>query len=655
MYKFLLPLFILFCGMPLHAQIRNKTLTNDNSQLMNGRMLNDTLNNKFEEENIIEIEGKTHYTDYKIISFSNDTTIVDTTLSLQKEKLFNYIRKNSFELLPLHNLGQTFNNLGYDFNKTDLYPKIGVNAKQFNFIKTEEVEYYRVPTPTTELFFQTGIQQGQVLNSLMAMNINPQLNISAAFKGLRSLGNYRSALASHQNFSMTASYNNKTNKYFLRAHYAGQNLMNQENAGLTTQSIFNYITDNKEYRDRNRLETNILDAESRLKTRRYYLEQGYNLWYHPADSITRNDAYLQVGHKIIHEREFYTFDQGQASAFFGDSYNTKVQDSTYYFRTNNVLFTELKAPWVLGKIRLEANYSNFSYGYNSILYLTNSTIPRYLRGHNTALHAKWDAGFKTFGLTTEAGNVFEGKYKGSYLSGTLHYKLDSLLQLNATLLIKSESPSLNKLLYQSAYIDYNWRSNFENEQTRLLKFSVISEKLLDAEVSFTQKDFYTYFDENATPMQYNDILSYLKINLHKEVKWRKWALDNTVMYQKVAQGSSVLRVPNWVAENTFYFSDDLFKNKPMYLQTGITVKYFTKYLANEFNPVINEFVLQNTTEIGNYPLVDYFVNARIQRTRVFFKLENISSLWKPGQYFVTPTQPYRDFTIRFGLVWNFFI
>ena len=93
----------------------------------------------------------------------------------------------------------------------------------------------------------------------------------------------------------------------------------------------------------------------------------------------------------------------------------------------------------------------------------------------------------------------------------------------------------------------------------------------------------------------------------------------------------------------------------MLLQTGITFKYFTKYKADEINPLLNEFRLQNTTEIGNFPMLDVFVNAQIRRTRLFLKAENVSSFWTGRTYFATPSQPYRDFTIRFGLVWNFFI
>ena len=73
----------------------------------------DSLNNSGSVK--IKLSGKTKYTDYKIISFKKDTTYIDTTLTIQKEYKFNFLRKDNFELLEFHNQGQTFNNLGYNF------------------------------------------------------------------------------------------------------------------------------------------------------------------------------------------------------------------------------------------------------------------------------------------------------------------------------------------------------------------------------------------------------------------------------------------------------------------------------------------------------------------------------------------------------------
>ena len=90
------------------------------------------------------------------------------------------------------------------------------------------------------------------------------------------------------------------------------------------------------------------------------------------------------------------------------------------------------------------------------------------------------------------------------------------------------------------------------------------------------------------------------------------------------------------------------------VQIGATFKYFTTYKANAYNPLLAEFTLQDTTDIG-YPTFDVFFNARVRRTRIYFKLDNVTSSFSQKNYFSAPTYPYRDFSIRFGVVWNWFI
>jgi hypothetical protein len=144
------------------------------------------------------------------------------------------------------------------------------------------------------------------------------------------------------------------------------------------------------------------------------------------------------------------------------------------------------------------------------------------------------------------------------------------------------------------------------------------------------------------------------LKANKEIGYRNFYLNNTVMYQNVVHGSNVLRVPDFVTRNTLYYSSNWFKGDPIYVQIGATFKYFSKYKANEYNPLLGDFVLQNNTEIG-YPTIDLFANGRVKRTRIYFKADNISSLFFEKNYLSAPTYPYRDFVIRFGVVWNWFI
>ncbi len=157
------------------------------------------------------------------------------------------------------------------------------------------------------------------------------------------------------------------------------------------------------------------------------------------------------------------------------------------------------------------------------------------------------------------------------------------------------------------------------------------------------------------PAQASESLSYFRVDLSKEFKFGKFRLDNQFIYNQVTSGEDFFRVPDFVTRNTFYYANYIFKGKPMYLETGITFKYFGEYYMNAYNPLISEFYLQNDRQFGGFPLMDYFINFRVKTMRVFFTLEHLNSLFTEKNYYSAPTYPYRDFVIRLGLVWNFFI
>jgi len=73
-----------------------------------------------------------------------------------------------------------------------------------------------------------------------------------------------------------------------------------------------------------------------------------------------------------------------------------------------------------------------------------------------------------------------------------------------------------------------------------------------------------------------------------------------------------------------------------------------------YNPILAEFYVQDREELGSFPLLDFFINAKVRQARIYFKLEHFNSSFSESKFYAAPGYPYRDFVIRFGLVWNFF-
>ncbi len=651
MYKYFFLIIILCFSFKVEAQINPNRPNRANNQF------DISQRDSIKDEGMIDIQlsGKTHYTDYKVISYTNDSTYIDTTLTIQKAYKFNHLRKDNFELLPFHNQGQTYNNLAYDYSDVSLFPEMGNRAMHFNYYEIKDIKTYKVPTPTSELAYRTGMQQGQFLDALLTFNTSKRHNYSIAYKGLRSLGKYRNTLSSLGNMRFTYSYQTKNDAYTLKMHITAQDLRNDQNGGLPELSIGYFESKDKNFNDRARMETNFTDASSFLRGNRYHLIHDYKIWQRN-DTIRNKKSYLKVGHIFNYERKHYYYTQAVANKLFGDAFDTKIYDKLNHITSSNEAFVALKSPLVLGEVKFNASYFKTNYGYNSAVYLNNKQIPSSLNESSFSVGGTWQTHFKKFNINADAATTVSGVFIGNYIKASASFKQDSLFTFKGTFLTNSKSPNLNFILNQSNYIDYNWSKNLKNERTRSLVFDLKSDKILNASVQITQIDNYTYFNEITEPSQADKTINYLKVKVSKEFRVGKFALDNTIMYQRVAQGNSVFKVPELVTRNTLYFSDHLFKGDPLFLQAGVTLKYFTEYHANAYNPVLSEFHIQNDQKIGGYPVLDFFINAQVQRTRIYLKAEHFNAGFsKTADYYSAPNYPYRDFIVRFGLVWNFFI
>ncbi|MEX0289760.1 MAG: putative porin [Flavobacteriaceae bacterium] len=608
---------------------------------------------------------------YKIISHARDTTFLDTTLTIEKEYRYNYLKRDDFELMPFSNVGQPYNYLGRTFHRISPYPRIGARAKHFNYLEVEDIDYYNVATPMTDLFFKTTFEQGQLLDAMVAVNTSRRFNFSIAYKGFRSLGKYQFSQAESGNFRTTANYVSKNNRYQLRAHIAAQDIVGEENGGLLNAEL-QFESDDPdiqdEFSDRSRIDVVFQDAESKILGKRYFLEQQYALVQAKRDSGQQRSRALSLGHVFSYETKYYQFIQTNQNDYFGNAFLSPIDDKANLKTMFNEFNVELSNK-LLGQLKGYARLYNYNYYFNSILVTDSGQIQNQLKGEEISIGAQYAKKIGGFQLHGDGFYTLSGDLSGSLLDASASYKFNEKSTVTAALHSSSSLPNLNMLLYQSDYENFNWQniSTFKNERVNRLKLDLESQLWGKLSASYTTVDNYTYFASDATqeqidagqenayikPKQEDQAVNYIKLKYNKEFRLGKWALNNTVMYQNVTQSNTVLNLPELVTRNTLYFSSDIFK-KAMYLQTGVTFKYFTKYNMDAYNPLLGEFYVQNNEEFGGFPLLDFFVNAKVRQTRIYLKAEHFNSSFTGNTFYAAPNYPYRDFVIRFGLVWNFF-
>ncbi|MES2577987.1 MAG: putative porin [Bacteroidota bacterium] len=601
---------------------------------------------------------------YRFITIENDTTYIDTSLTIQKEYSHNYLRKDIFGLLPFANDGQTYNTLQYSLTDFSPYPEFGFKAKHFNFLEANQIRYSSVATPVTELYFKTTVRKGQSVDAFITLNTSENLNFSIAYKGLRSEGEYINQLSSTGNFRFTTSYNTKNKRYFAKAHYTFQDILNEENGGITT--IDDFESEDPNYNNRQRFEVYFSDAKSFLKGKRIFLDHNFRI------NSEKGNNNLYLTHQFNYENKFFEYNQATVPSTvgntivyrFGESFKSSgINDQTRYNKMYNRVGLVYENT-ILGKFQFFADDFRSNYYYDQILIFDNqNVIPssfsqeiNSVGGQYEYRKNKWNGKF-LYSRSVTAQSL-------SNLDAKLDYDLNDETQFSFQYQNINKLPNSNYNLHQSSYVQYNWSNDFKNEKINTISANAIT-PWVDAEVQFSVLKDHLYFNDASTseqaiaktqivaPSQYDGTINYLSVKLSRELTFGNFALDNTILYQKVEQQDAILNVPEIVTRNTFYYSNYLFK-RALFLQTGIVLNYFTKYYASDYNPVIGEFFVQNDKQIGNHPNFDFFINAKIQRTRIYFKAEHFNSSLMGNNFYSSPNNPSRDFTIRFGLIWNFF-
>jgi hypothetical protein len=589
---------------------------------------------------------------YLIFDQKGDSTVVDTSLTLKKYYKFNYLRKDNLEKLKFSNFGQSYNSLTYSYEKSSL-PFSSFSSKQHAYLKSSEVKYYKVPTPLTELLFKSVMKQGQFTDVLFSTNTSENFNFSIAFKGMRSLGNYQNILSGLKKFRFTSNYNSINEKYKFKIHYVSQNFENRENGGLTNSSIDNFESEDNLFSERSKLSVKFEDATNYFLSKRFFLDHQFRIL-----KSKKNNS-LFIGHVFEYETTYNSFEQNNPTPFYGSS-ASPINDKTQIKTMSNKFYTYLSSKF-FGDIKV----SYLNYNYNYLTNVLSSSELGFNENENSI----------SFELKN---NIFNHELRGKLEKNLFGDRLGDLINIimvsqnknfNYSLGFNTlnKHPGLYFELFESNYSEIRWANKLNSVKINNINLEFSSRTFGSLNFDYSKIDNFTYFDlkDKSTlnddqdlklvpkVNQHSNSINYLKLKWQKEFNFGKFALDNSFIFQNVDQDQNILNLPDYIFRNTIYFSDHVFK-RAMFLQTGLTFKYFSNYYANEYNPLISSFHVQNDKKIGNFPMIDVFVNARIKRTRLFLKAEHINSTITGNNFYSTPSYPYRDFIIRFGLIWNFF-
>ena len=627
---------------------------------------------------------------YKIFYLDGRIDTVDTTLNIYKDYKFNFLREDSFDLISFANSAHTYNKLAYDF-KDFSKPDIGARGKHFHYFEKEDIGYYNVPTPLTEIFAKSTYEQGQILDMLVSINLNPQYNFTIAHKGYKSLGKYLNTRSRGNQFRFSSNFKSKNDRSNWKLHFVSQNIFNQENGGLDPDSIYffeqateYFVVDNfgnqiieedgsyrmieyDGYLDRSRLGPQIF-AEGSLYSKRFFSDFNYAL----VKNKNQNLNTLALNYQFTHEYKKIQFKDQSKNLTFGDLDEIEeVNDLSRFIEQENKLILSSNIN-KLGNFQFSYSITNWK---NSFRIYENQSIDDLvfeIDPNQSNLSFDWKKIFEKYTFELNLNKSSKNSFKSDFISFNIKGNPIKNVNFEISSSIIEKSPNFNFKYYRSAYENYNWfNDNLHDEKISNINFKLSYKDLLVFTADYNEIDNYTFFGETTNALtgetdtkriavvnQSENKINYFSLKLFSKVDIGKFSFVNTARYQKKEQevplgNLATLNVPEWVTRNTIMYSSDVF-NKSLFIQTGITFNYFTKYFADYYNPLISEFVTQNYKEIGEFPRFDFFFNAKIQQTRVFIKVEHLNSSFTGYDYYSDPFSPFRDMSVRLGLVWNFF-
>ena len=173
--------------------------------------------------------------------------------------------------------------------------------------------------------------------------------------------------------------------------------------------------------------------------------------------------------------------------------------------------------------------------------------------------------------------------------------------------------------------------------------------------AFSDNSGNTFYKNNVQVRQASNNIQVFSATLKQDFKIGILHLDNEVTYQK-SSDNTILPLPDLNLYHNLYLSAKLAK-KVLSVEIGADVRYFTKYHAPNYSPVIGQYYQQNQQnliEIGAYPLINVYANIHLKRTRIYVMMYHVNKGMGNSNYFLAPHYPVNPRMFKFGISWNFF-
>ena len=556
---------------------------------------------------------------------------IDTTLT--KVHRFNWADRNNREYQSLGNLGTALYPTFFVF-PTVVGLRSGYDAYNLYASEPDRIKYYDTRSPYINLDVIFAGQGRSIGNLEFARNVKPNWNVGfnitkiTADKqiGAQQLRGDRNV--ENLNYNFFTSYQSENARYHAMGYISRFDHTVHETGGI---KVFTDVrSDFFRYRDAVIALRNARSKDFRID---YHLYQQYEL-----------TEYSQLYHSFRRSSQTNQYRDFTIASDTASFYPTPLidPDSTKDKSTFIYVENEVGVKGVLGPLF----YSG---------YLKRRDINHYYR------YAK------PFDKTSETYLGFNARFDFSekvILGGDGEFLQNGNFKANALIKMPFIEGGYHAARYEPSVLQKSFLGNhaeWDNSFSPTFAFELYgnlnySNKFLRVKpgVSFTTIDNYVYFDENKLPVQNGRPanISALRLDLSMDLPKHLHFTSSSRLSNVSGDGATAIRIPDLFATGGLYY-DNFWFNKYMQVRIGVDLYYRTAHFANAYDPISQQFHLQDDFELESYLMADVYLTAKVNNTMIFFKYNHVNQSNGDG-YFITPYYPGLQRLLDIGFQWRFF-
>ena len=610
----------------------------------------------------------------RLLRDSTQVFPLDTTINNFEN--YNPLYQPGDPKISLGHLGLDARDLLYEPSKTIGFD-VGLHTLDLYVLHPEDLNYYNTRVPYTLLSY---VSTDQVFKVIHTQNIKPNWNMGFNLNFLGSHGVYSTNDVLGQNVSninaaLFSWYQSKNRRYNMLANIMLNNVKAPETGGLS-KSYNNLFTES--VLDKTTIPVNLPNTYENWRDNGLYIKQFYYIGH--VDTIQKGGDTAKViptqriaytFHYSVQTYEFLQNDQDTAHVFpdyYYSSNRSRDSLSVHHLQNDFSYSFLLKSKAAKNVIKLDVGLTQDYYQYTQSV--SDSVVNQYGIQVVHSDHVQTNS-FEDLTLKGRLGYSFsnraafeaninqivQGRDFGDFL-----YDFKLMLAGNnkaGKIILDAYTQSSAPPLVYTDWVSnhYIFHNSFANQKTNSASFNYINNALqLDLKAEYFLLTDYLYFTADANsndahPAQVTSPINLLKVTLSKNMQWRRWHFNNTIVYQKT-DNEGTLRTPDLYTYTSLYYSKLLFN--VLNTSIGTDIRYNTTYLAPSYAVGLGQFYNGPDVTFSSYPKAAVFIKATLMRTNLFVMYDYANQgLFSKGSYSVN-RYPNEDAQLKFGVSWTFF-